>query len=69
MRKLFEVTVPTINEHLTALYFQKEIAEEATIRNFRIVQNGVGKGPKWSLPSDFVGDDFVSCTRAVIELS
>ncbi len=39
MGKLFEVTVPTINEHLTALYSQKEIAEEATIRNFRIVQN------------------------------
>lgn len=38
MAALFEVTVPTINEHLANLYAQGEIAEAATIRKFRIVQ-------------------------------
>ena len=35
---LFEVSVPTINEHLANLYAQKELSELATIRNFRTVQ-------------------------------
>ena len=38
MAVLFEVTVPTISEHLANLYAQKEISELATIRNFRTVQ-------------------------------
>lgn len=38
MATLFEVSVPTINEHLTNLYIQGEISKLATIRNFRIVQ-------------------------------
>jgi len=36
--QLFDVTVPTINEHLKNIYDQGEIAREATIRKFRIVQ-------------------------------
>jgi len=35
---LFEVSVPTINEHLNNLFNQSEISKSATIRNFRIVQ-------------------------------
>src|SRR5665213_3584453 len=35
---LFEVSVPTINEHLSNLFNNKEIRKESTIRNFRIVQ-------------------------------
>jgi hypothetical protein len=38
MAVLFEVSVPTINEHLANLYAQEEIAKESTIRNFRTVQ-------------------------------
>ena len=38
MAALFEVTVPTINEHLANLYAQAEISEAATIRNSRTVQ-------------------------------
>jgi hypothetical protein len=38
MSTLFEVTVPTINEHLSNLFNLKEISECATIRKFRIVQ-------------------------------
>lgn len=38
MAALFEVTVPTINEHLANLYARKENSESATIRNFRTVQ-------------------------------
>ena len=35
---LFDVTVPTVNEHLANLFSQGEITEAATIRNFRIVR-------------------------------
>ena len=38
MAVLFDVTVPTINEHLANIYAQNEITREATIRKFRIVQ-------------------------------
>jgi hypothetical protein len=38
MAVLFDVTVPTINEHLKNIYEQGEIAEKGTIRNFRTVQ-------------------------------
>jgi len=38
MGALFEVSVPTINEHLSNLFKQNEISEFSTIRNFRIVQ-------------------------------
>lgn len=35
---LFDVTVPTISEHLANVYAQKEITRERTIRKFRTVQ-------------------------------
>ena len=38
MAALFEVSVPTINEHLANLYAQEEISKASTIRNFRTVQ-------------------------------
>lgn len=38
MAVLFEVSVPTINEHLGNLYAQGEIGKDSTIRNFRTVQ-------------------------------
>ena len=38
MSDLFQVSVPTINEHLKTLYADKELAEVATIRKFRIVR-------------------------------
>ena len=38
MAELFDVSVPTINEHLKNIYTSKELSEEATIRKFRIVQ-------------------------------
>jgi hypothetical protein len=43
MGVLFEVSVPTINEHLSNLFSQNEIQRTATIRNFRIVQNEGGR--------------------------
>ena len=36
--ELYGVSVPTVNEHLKALYADEEIESEATIRQFRIVQ-------------------------------
>lgn len=38
MAELFQVTVPTINEHLKALYSAGEVASDGTIRKFRMVR-------------------------------
>ncbi|PIZ47079.1 virulence protein [candidate division WWE3 bacterium CG_4_9_14_3_um_filter_41_6] len=38
MATLFDVSVPTINEHLKNVYEKGEVDEKATIRKFRIVQ-------------------------------
>lgn len=38
LAELYQVSVPTINEHLTNIFMENEIDPEATIRNFRIVQ-------------------------------
>ncbi|MFH2067562.1 MAG: hypothetical protein ABIK15_20335 [Pseudomonadota bacterium] len=38
MADLFQVTVPTINEHIKNVYNEKELIPDATIRKFRIVQ-------------------------------
>lgn len=39
MAELFQITVPTVNEHLSTIYADGELAPEATIRKFRIVQS------------------------------
>ncbi len=36
--ELFQVSVPTVNEHLANIYAEGELEQEATIRRFRIVQ-------------------------------
>jgi hypothetical protein len=36
--ELFQVTVPTVNEHLAGIYADGELFREATIRSFRIVR-------------------------------
>jgi hypothetical protein len=38
LSELYQVSVPTINEHLTNIYDEGELSAEATIRKFRIVQ-------------------------------
>lgn len=38
MAELFQVSVPTINEHIKNVYKEAELMPEATIRKFRIVQ-------------------------------
>ena len=35
---LYDVALPTINEHIKKIYSDEELTEQATIRNFRIVQ-------------------------------
>ena len=50
MSTLFEVTVPTINQHLSNLFIQKEIFEKATIRNFLRVQKEEGQLGNSMLP-------------------
>jgi hypothetical protein len=36
--ELFQVTVPTVNEHLKGIFAEGELAAGATIRKFRIVR-------------------------------
>lgn len=38
MAELFQVSVPTVNEHLKGIYAEGELAAEGTIRKFRIVR-------------------------------
>ena len=38
MATLYDVGLPTINEHIKKIYADSELEETATIRNFRIVQ-------------------------------
>ena len=38
MSSLFDVSVPTANEHLKNIYVSGELEQESTIRKFRIVQ-------------------------------
>lgn len=35
---LYDVKVPTINEHIKKIFANNELIESSTIRNFRIVQ-------------------------------
>lgn len=39
MGLLYDVGLPTIVHHLETIYSDEELTQEATIRNFRIVQN------------------------------
>ncbi|EKE21668.1 MAG: hypothetical protein ACD_7C00160G0001 [uncultured bacterium] len=39
LAELFQVTIPTINEHIKNIYKEAELKENSTIRKFRIVQN------------------------------
>jgi len=41
--ELFQVTVPTVNEHLKGIYADDELSAAATIRNFRIVRLEVAR--------------------------
>ncbi len=36
--ELFDIDVRTVNEHLVNIYLERELDEDSTIRNFRIVQ-------------------------------
>lgn len=38
MAALYDVDIRAINEHIRKVYGDRELSEEATIRNFRIVQ-------------------------------
>ncbi|MBS0181696.1 MAG: hypothetical protein JSS39_04790 [Nitrospira sp.] len=45
--ELFQVTVPTVNEHLKGIYAEDELAAEATIRKFRIVRSEGARQVGW----------------------
>ena len=43
MAELFDISIPTVNEHLKGIYEDREIDPEATIRKFRIVRQEGGR--------------------------
>ncbi len=45
--ELFQVTVPTVNEHLKGIYAEGELAVEATIRKFRRVRSEGARQVGW----------------------
>jgi hypothetical protein len=61
MAELFDIGVNTINYHLKEIYKLKEIDENRTIRNFRIVQTE-GKR-KVERPVDFYNLDAIISTH------
>lgn len=38
MADLYQISIPTVNEHLSHIYEEEELAPETTVRKFRIVQ-------------------------------
>ncbi len=44
MAALYDVSLATVNEHIAKIYNDRELTQEATIRNFRIVQT---EGARW----------------------
>ncbi len=57
MAVLFEVSVPTINEHLANLYAQEEIDKSSTIRNFRTVQKEGNRDVARNVDGAYMGSD------------
>ena len=49
MAELFEVTIPTINEHLKNIFASGELTKNATVRNFRTVQRDGNRDVERSL--------------------
>ena len=47
MATLYDVGLPTINEHIKKIYADRELDEAATIRNFRIVQTEGSRQVTW----------------------
>lgn len=45
--ELYQVSVPTVNEHLANIYGERELDPQATIRSFRVVQRE-GAGGRWA---------------------
>ena len=50
MAALYDVTAPTINEHIKKIFADSELQPEATIRKFRIVQSGCAAGEPGGQP-------------------
>ena len=62
--ELFQVSVPTVNEHLKNIFEEAELAPEATIRKFRIVRR---EGQREV--ADFFGLHFTSVSRIMNQRS
>lgn len=45
MTELFQVTVPTVNEHIKNIFDEGELTSQATVRKFLIVQSECVESP------------------------
>ena len=59
MAVLYDVSVPTINEHIKRIYDDGELTEKVTIGKYRIVQTEVSSGKTKSYPLQYP-DDYCS---------
>ena len=57
MAKLFDVTIPTINEHLKNIFNSQELDKYSVIRKFLIVQKEGERAVKWEV--DFYNLDVI----------
>ena len=62
MATLYDVDVRTINEHIKKIYSDSELEEDATIRNFRIVQT---EGSRQNTSTDCLNRFVKSVFRSV----
>ncbi|MBN2207823.1 MAG: hypothetical protein JW759_00780 [Candidatus Coatesbacteria bacterium] len=54
LSELYQVTVQTVNEHLSGIYAEGELDPRATIRKFRIVQT---EGARWAKLQAAIGEN------------
>ena len=66
MATLYDVGLPTINEHIKKIYADSELEESATIRNFRIVQTE-GSQEKRKIHRKPSRNSKISCSSAEMQ--
>nr|DAW25621.1 MAG TPA: virulence protein [Caudoviricetes sp.] len=72
MAALYDVGLPTINEHIKKIYADGELTEAATIRKFRIVQTEGVRSRRSSMRRrnmKNIGLFRIACTKAILTVS
>ena len=65
MAELFQIAIPTINEHIKNIFREGELTPDATIRKSRIVQQEGNRDVSWEV--DFLNLDTVIARQGEAE--